>query len=131
MYLSVVHGFISVALSFLVLHWQAGVGLDQQRTADVGGPGWNPDVCDAQGLYRHQESLQPLTVTQRKNLDLMMQLDRVSKLLPAAWARVSDIQLLQALWCFSHISLLPSPSGRQHSHFHMKLPRHFCWKLTP
>lgn len=60
-----------------------------------------------------------------------MQLDCMSKLLPAAWARVSDIQLLQALWCFSHISLLPSPSGRQHSHFHTKLPLHFCWKLTP
>lgn len=41
-----VHGLISVAVSFLVLHWQAGVGLDQPRTADVGGPGWNPDVCD-------------------------------------------------------------------------------------
>lgn len=37
------------------------------------------------------------------NFYLLMQLDHVSKLLPTASAHVSDIQLLQALWCFSHI----------------------------
>lgn len=39
---------------------------------------------------------------------------------------MSDIQLLQALWCCSQIFLL----GWQHSHFHMKLSHHFFWQLT-
>lgn len=92
------------------------------------GPWRNLDVCDVLWLSRHLVSQLPLAVTQHKNLYLMMQLDCVSKLLPTASARVSDIQLLQALWRFSQISLFLSPSGRQHSHFHTKLSRHFCWQ---
>lgn len=80
--------------------------------------------------------ISPPVVTQHKVTDFfllperheypMMQLDCVSKLKPTASAHVSDIQLLQALWCCSQIFFL----GRQHSHFHMKLSHHFSWQLT-